>query len=59
MLIRMFVLKLIIKKEKILTHHEIHHYRKNCVNDHSSVQRNKIVDSSELMAAKLFIYLFL
>ena len=32
--------------------------QKNCVNDHSSVQRNKIMDSSELMAAKFFISSF-
>ena len=45
-------------ERKILTHHEIHHCRKNCVSDHSGVQRNKIVDLSELMGAKSFIYLF-
>ena len=37
-------------ERKSLTHHEIHHYRRNCVCDQSSVQRNKSVDSSELTA---------
>ena len=45
-------------ESNILTHQEIHHCRKNCVSYHSSVQRNKIVDSSEL-AAKFLIYLFI
>ena len=31
-------------EKKNLTHHKIHRCRKNCVSDHSSVQRNKIVD---------------
>ena len=33
------------------------HCRKNCVSHRSSVQRIKIVDSSELTAAKFLIYL--
>ena len=37
-------------ERKILTHHEIRNCRKNCVSDHSSVQRNKIVDLSEFTA---------
>ena len=39
--------------------HEIHHCWKNRVSDHSNGQKNEIVDSSELTAAKFLIYLFL
>ena len=45
------------KKKKKKIHHES--CRTNCLSDPSSVQRIKIVDSSELMAARIFIYLFL
>lgn len=34
------------------------HPRKSCVGDQTSVSRSKIVDSSQLMAAKFLIYLF-
>ena len=34
-------------------------FRKNCVSDYSSVQRNKIVDSFKLTAAKFLIHLFI
>ena len=35
------------------------HYRASWVGDHSIVQRIKIVDSFELTAAKVLIYLFI
>ena len=35
------------------------HCRRNCVRDHSSVQTVKIMNSSDLTAAKFLIYLFI
>ena len=58
MFIRKFVLKVINNERKILNDHVIiDRIAKQIVIDHSSVQRIKIVDSSELTATKFLIYL--
>ena len=54
MLIRRFFLKVINNERKILTHDEIIHRIAEQI-----VQIIKIVDSSELTAAKFLIYLFI
>ena len=61
MLVRRFVLKVINNENQFNPswNHHWSHYRTNCVGNHSSVQRIKIVDSSELAAAKFLIYLFI
>ena len=54
MLIRRFILKVINNKRRILTRHEIIDRIAEQI-----VQAIKIVDSSELSAAKFLIYLFI
>ena len=54
MLIRRFFLKVIKNERKILTHYEIINRIAEQI-----VQIIKIVDSSELTAAKFLIYLFI
>ena len=61
MLIRIFILKLISNKRKILTPSRNHwsHHKTNWVVDESSLKRIKTMGSSELTADKFLINFFI